>query len=141
MSSYPNESCWGIIIETDSYTGNFERELCAHLTGTVGECNVGNEFVDEEITEKFDGFMQWVGDEYGCYRPTSLRHDNTNKLVIYFEKRPPQPLIDLMKERAKTFNEVRKKVWNKNPDITILGWKLIEFVVEHKEIEHLTEES
>jgi len=34
------------IIDTDQYAGNFEREMCAYLTGTVGECGVGDEFAE-----------------------------------------------------------------------------------------------
>ena len=32
-----------IIIDTDEYSGNFEREMCAYCTGQVGECEVGEE--------------------------------------------------------------------------------------------------
>jgi len=31
------------VIDTNSYAGNFEREMCAHLTGYVGECGTGEE--------------------------------------------------------------------------------------------------
>lgn len=31
----------GFIVDTDSYTGNFERELCAYITGHVGFSGVG----------------------------------------------------------------------------------------------------
>lgn len=45
---------YSIVIKTNQYAGNFERELCAHLTGIVGECEVGEEYVDESITEIFE---------------------------------------------------------------------------------------
>lgn len=32
------------IIDTDSYAGNFERELTAYITGVVGGCEVGDDF-------------------------------------------------------------------------------------------------
>ena len=44
MSAYPNFDCWGFIIDTDQYAGNFERELCAWTTGQIGECEVGKEY-------------------------------------------------------------------------------------------------
>lgn len=28
-----NDSYWGLKVKTDSYAGNFEREMCAHMTG------------------------------------------------------------------------------------------------------------
>ncbi|KKK83825.1 hypothetical protein LCGC14_2789530, partial [marine sediment metagenome] len=42
MSKEENKSdSWIFIIDTDSYAGNFEREMCAYITGRVGECGVG----------------------------------------------------------------------------------------------------
>lgn len=35
-----------IVIDTTSYAGNFERELCAYATGQYGECGVGAEIAD-----------------------------------------------------------------------------------------------
>jgi hypothetical protein len=31
------------VVDTDTYAGNFEREMCAYITGQVGECEVGEE--------------------------------------------------------------------------------------------------
>lgn len=35
-----------LVIDTDSYAGNFERQLCAFATGEIGECQVGDEEQD-----------------------------------------------------------------------------------------------
>jgi len=32
---------FGFIVDTDSYTGNFEREMCAFMTGHIGKCEKG----------------------------------------------------------------------------------------------------
>ena len=37
-----------IIIDTDTYAGNFERELCAYVTGIVRDCEVGIEIAEKE---------------------------------------------------------------------------------------------
>jgi hypothetical protein len=42
------------IIDTNSYAGNFEREICAYLTGKVGECEVGWELVEIFENENTD---------------------------------------------------------------------------------------
>jgi len=34
------------VIDTDTYAGNFERPMCAYMTGRVGECGVGEEFAE-----------------------------------------------------------------------------------------------
>jgi len=36
-----------IIVDTESYSGNFERELTAYCTGAVGDCGVGSDMSDE----------------------------------------------------------------------------------------------
>ena len=36
------------VIDTDSYSGNFEREMCAYCTGQIGDCEVGIEHADNE---------------------------------------------------------------------------------------------
>lgn len=44
---YPNSfkgdesKSYSIVVETDSYAGNFEREMCAFMTGHIGKCEVG----------------------------------------------------------------------------------------------------
>lgn len=36
-----------LIIDTDNYSGNFERELCLFLTGQVGDADVGQGFLTQ----------------------------------------------------------------------------------------------
>ena len=43
-------SSWLFIIHTDSYAGAFEREICAHITGLVGDCEVGEELFRAEAS-------------------------------------------------------------------------------------------
>lgn len=42
----------GFVIDTNKYSGNFEREMCAYLTGHTGDCGVG----DKEKAEYFELF-------------------------------------------------------------------------------------
>lgn len=116
---------YAILIKTDSYAGNFEREMCAHVTGHIGECGVGDEYVDESIAEKFEDYIGLESDDHGCYRPAELGYDlgySNNDVVIWFEKKPTQELIDTIKERLETFNETRKKLqtWN-NDAVEVKG--------------------
>lgn len=68
----PNCDCWGFIIDTEDYAGSFERDLCAHLTGTIGDCGVGKEYVDAAIQYQFECDILQVADESGCRRPCSI---------------------------------------------------------------------
>lgn len=78
------------IIDTGQYAGNFEREMCAHLTNQVGECGVGDcyikdvEEIEEEMREEFPevegimGTLEWIEEnisqenEEGCLRPCAI---------------------------------------------------------------------
>lgn len=70
---------WTFVIDTDDYAGNFEREMCAYITGCTGECGVGSEFselvrkeIAKDILEKFDEYIANVPDEHGCNRPVTI---------------------------------------------------------------------
>ena len=212
------QSKWVFVIDTESYAGNFEREMCAHLTGIVGECGVGDDmapYYHKETGEKvsrFEGLLEQRNDE-GCRRPCSiwptpgwfnhgmggefrlgedgkaLKHhfqcvkeyndkqiertlavknsllagiqvsnwtvaacdrdvkrlqaeiDKAKELkkvshypsyqsvAIFFYDKPSQELIDLMKSRAATFAEAKRKSgrsWEKNFKLIISGFRLIE---------------
>jgi len=62
-----------VIVDTNKYAGNFEREMCAYATGQVGECGVGSEEVDENMPHAkwWDDHVIDQDDE-GCYRPVAL---------------------------------------------------------------------
>ena len=66
------------VIDTDSYAGNFEREMCAYLTGVVGDCDVGKEFAglySKDTGEEEYRFLEYLGrryDDHGCARPCSI---------------------------------------------------------------------
>lgn len=124
---------YGFVIDTNEYSGNFEREMCAHITGRTGECEVGDEFVNDLITEQFDNVIDV--EDRGCSRPCSIykspKSTSNNSVIIYFDSEPTEEQISLMKERAYTFNEARKTVGNmaqfyKDSNIKILGFRLLE---------------
>jgi hypothetical protein len=66
------------VIDTDSYAGNFERDLCAYVTGVIGECSVGEEYAKlyyqetGEVCSQFEDNIDRRSDDNGCCRPTSL---------------------------------------------------------------------
>ena len=135
MSSEGPKKGFAFVIDTDSYAGNFEREMCAYLTGHVGECEVGEEYVDEDLPMNFDNVLD-VGDDHGCYRPVSIWMNEPKtsyeSVAIFFDTKPTQEQIDFMKERAKGFNdevynENKDSSWYKRQDIVVLGFRLIQF--------------
>jgi hypothetical protein len=98
---------YSIVVKTNQYAGNFERELCAHLTGMVGECEVGHELLEESITEIFEESIAEVPDDNGTLRPVSLGSSNegasSQDVVIYFNHEPTKEQVQTIKERLLTF--------------------------------------
>lgn len=118
---------YAILIKTDSYAGNFEREMCAHLTGQIGECGVGDNYIDESIADKFEDYVAQE-EEDGCYRPVTLGYDfgySNNDVIIWFNKVPTQELIDIIKERLETFGEAKSKLGLGEDVIAIKKVKLL----------------
>lgn len=134
---------WGLVIKTNEYAGNFERELCAHCTGQIGECGVGEEYITKENQKKFQNIVINRSGEDGCPRPCEiwLSDDGASytSVIIYFEDKPSQKSIDIIKSRSNTFVDAVKekdKYMSKNlAKFKILGFKLIEFKSEETEIE------
>lgn len=66
-----------LVIDTENYSGNFEREMCAYITGQVGECGVGEELA--ELAKEDIKHLAWweehivnEKDDNGCERPASI---------------------------------------------------------------------
>lgn len=65
-------------INTERYAGNFERELCAYVTGQYGECGVGDliaQGAQKSIKNLvwFEHHLQWEPDEFDCRRPVIIQ--------------------------------------------------------------------
>ncbi len=72
---------WTFIVDTDKYSGNFEREMCAFMTGRVGECGCGDDlaalFFEEtgnnpDEPHEVNPHIVEQPDDHGCYRPCSI---------------------------------------------------------------------
>jgi len=127
---------YAFIIDTNSYAGNFEREMTAYLTGVVGDCGVGEDMV-EKLPINFEDDIQQVADDHGCYRPTSCwlepKSGMNNSVAIFFYNKPTDEQIKLMKERVKDWDNIfktkgRMAEFHKNDsEIKILGFRLLKF--------------
>jgi len=66
---------WIFVIDTDSYAGQFERDMCAYITGLIGDCGVGDNFAilyfedTKEEESRFIELLEPVADDKACYRP------------------------------------------------------------------------
>ena len=128
-----------VIVFTNKYAGNFERELCAYVTGmwdleTHGEVQAA--VFNDEVGEPnpFEEYVTVQIDEHGLNSPNCIERDYLGSYTgvgIYFNKKPTPALIELIKERAHKFckdglifgNPVEKG------ELKILTFKLREITV------------
>jgi len=120
------EANYSIVIKTNQYAGNFERELCAHSTGIIGECEVGHEYADETITTIFEQSIATPADDNGTRRPVGLGSRNEgatgNDVVIYFDSEPTKEQVQIIKER---FEERNWTAMGERQDLTLDEVELI----------------
>jgi hypothetical protein len=67
------------VIDTEHYAGSFQRQMCAYVTGEIGECGVGDDMqeiaraeLDPEPLAWFDRNIESQPDDHGCHRPTGI---------------------------------------------------------------------
>jgi hypothetical protein len=104
-----------LVVDTDSYAGNFERELCAYVTGQIGECGVG-----EDVAKCFSehiAHLEWWDKHIvqrskprpdpSCKRPVTIYQDaKTGKytsVAIYVKKMPPDNVMIEFAERVSEY--------------------------------------
>lgn len=113
-------SAYGLIIKTNKYTGNFERQLCAYITGSVGECLVGSEEAqdynawaeEQDLDFNLCDYTVLVPDDKGCHRPVSMYQNDKNRyhdIIIYLEDPLEDEHLDAIMKRLKMYTEMREK--------------------------------
>jgi hypothetical protein len=134
-----------VVIDTNSYAGNFERELCAYVTGywdeethggdqadifkkEVGEPNPFESFITMALTQDDDCPIE----AYQCLEWEPINKE-TNSVGIFFEKEPTFELIKLIKERAYKFSK-EGKIFGYPVTLKIIGFRLLKRKVEIEEI-------
>ena len=119
--------------------GNFEREMCAWCTGVVGDCQVGDEFVEDTGEYLFDDLLN-INDDRGTGRPCTMFgiERDWKSVLIFFENRPTDQQIEIVRNRMHTFNDHAKKIGHHSHQegLKIEGLRMIQFIVTHEHIEH-----
>lgn len=59
-----NSFFYEIIVDTDSYSGNFEREMAAYAFGCLDVNNMGYEYVEQDVFP-----LPWACNSHSCYGP------------------------------------------------------------------------
>lgn len=123
---------WGglsLVVDTDTYAGNLERELCAASTGQHDETSTAA----EELAAAYDGpdLSELIGgrpDRHGCYRrctiyPTPGAGGEYRSARIYLNEEPTPEVLDGIKRRALALAERGHGEWLR--PFKVLGFRLI----------------
>lgn len=122
------ETKYSLLINTNKYAGNFERELTAFCTGIVGECDVGSEFIslyEKEENYDFMDILEHIPDEDdGCHRPCVCYNLNNkyNSVRVFFNNKPTVEELSIIKRRA--------KIYCKQNAIKILNYNILIIKIE-----------
>jgi len=135
-----SEEKWIFVVDTEQYAGNFERDMCAFMTGMTGDCGVGGEeaqlFLEQTGTTEdentFEEFVTLQSDEHGCARPTAIwstegKSFAYNSVAIFFGKKPTEELVEIMIKRAKEYAEYARNAeeeWDRK-DIKVVAFRLL----------------
>lgn len=129
---------WTFIVDTDSYAGNFERELNAYMTG-MWDGETHGEDQAEDFDKCYDGFIgesPFSNDmvertcdtcpEWPQYQGLEYSFDSKqqyNSVGIFFRNEPTAKQIVLMKHRAYRFAK-EGKVHGRPVHIKILRFRI-----------------
>ena len=126
-----------LVIKTNKYAGNFEREMCAYSTGSIGECEVGEELADrfkEELGEELaDTFVDNIidkADDHGWYRPVCITRfpgdSEYNSLKIFFREKLEDEHLNIIVSRVKKYCSEH--------DIEFIDFKLFKLTTKEEEV-------
>ena len=120
-----------LLVHTDKYSGGFERQMCAYMTGFTGDCGVGEEEAErfqEDMINKgldpdmFDGYLDFQSDDRGCHRPASIwdadGSGDYNAVAIFFEQLPDADQTVLLRDRAYAYAAENKITVN---ELSMIG--------------------
>lgn len=150
---------FGFVVDTEEYAGNFERDMCAWITGLYGDCERGREIanvarlqIPADVLKWGDDFVCQVADDHGCWRPCSIwttpgwvndgrgHHARGEdgyqaylSVMIFAAQEPPPHVLAVWKERAESFaTEAPLGQWSSRPKPT--GFRLFQFRLVETEI-------
>ena len=133
-----DEYNYEFVIDTDEYAGNFEREMCAYVTGRVGDCQVGEDIAEKvrdeieqsDFFDEIDRVVVTLPDDHGCHRPVSIGptpgYSENQSVEIHLHDIPTDDLVDFFMTRALAFASQPHDDDNDDGDeFSIIGFRLV----------------
>ncbi len=132
-----------VVVSTNTFATNFEREMCAFVTGQIGECKVGinRQFrASADERELFEKVMErrLCADNY--WRPVSTCADDANAFELYFKEKPTKKMIEIIREGCNDFADEKKEKNQIMTRINIISIRVIKERTLYEETEENIDE-
>ena len=128
-----------LCLDTTKYAGNFEREMTAYATGSVGDCGVGDEEsdrffeetkgLDQDLIEDLRDAVISRGDDRGCSRPCAIQPgpaNNYHTIGIFLGRPLENDALKLVIKRSEEYLTATKHA-------SLTGVRLVTMYVDEKE--------
>lgn len=121
-----------ILIDTNLESSRFHRQMCAYITGQVGECSVGKDLAIDAQQENDEAYTAWFDehcvqkiDAEGCGRPCAAwitpGGQQYESVGIFVDIIPSNNVFEQVRHRAQAY----AKKYTMGP-LRILGFRLFE---------------
>lgn len=126
---------YSLIVETNRYVGSFEREMCAFMTGHIGDCGVGRKeqvIYDELGKPRIKGVISKYSElnTPNIKRPVTIiatrNSPRKTAFQIHFSEEPTLEDIQFMKGRAMVYSRIYGAFRNQKLEILDLHIKVNE---------------
>jgi hypothetical protein len=133
------ETKYRVIVSTNTFVTNFDKEMCAFITGQIGECKIGidRKFrAPAEVRDLFEKAMERriCADDY--WRPVGPNEEDSNAFELFFKEKPSEAMIEAIIEGFNDFADEKKE---KNPITTRISLEGIKIITEKTVYEETTE--
>ncbi len=130
---------WSFVIDTDAYSGNFERAMTGYITGLVDDygehmaepyIKLYGEEEPEDPLGKIVEFRVREHDGNGFSSPCDIlpttEDGEYNSVVIFLQEKPSEKELALLASRARKFSDLPKlRDWGEHRP-KILGCRLVQ---------------
>lgn len=122
-----------IVVDTDTYSGSFERELIAYATGQAGDCGVGSDLADvasselpNKVLEFWEDNIIEEADDDGFRCPANIYPTPgffNDGMGGHYPSTPEDKIQALEKLRIRVIDEMSKRIEQlKTIDVGVSGW-------------------
>lgn len=109
------ETKYRVVISTNTFAANFDKEACAFMTGQIGQCKIGidRQFWQPAATRTlFENAMERRLCVDDVWRPVGPNPNDANSFELFFKEKPTNEMLNIIVEG---FNEFADEKKEKNP--------------------------